>query len=97
MIKFRDLFRRQKAVGQVHVQTKPTLGADHQHDFVGMPCDMGRKMYRLCRTKGCDFSETVSATAAQRAETAPLAEAVRGFQDQVMGDVAEELAKRRKR
>jgi hypothetical protein len=50
----------------------------------------------MCRTKGCDFNETVSATAEQRRETAPLADQVRGFQDQVLGDVAEELGRRRK-
>lgn len=63
----------------------PGLPADHQHDFAELPCDMGRKVYRMCRTKGCDFNET-----------APLANQVRGFQDQVLGDVAEELGRRRK-
>jgi hypothetical protein len=96
MIKFRDLFRKQKAAGQVHVQTKPELGADHQHDFMELPTDMGRKVYRVCRAKDCDFSETVRATAVQRAEAAPLADAVRGFQNQVLGDVETELTKRRK-
>jgi hypothetical protein len=74
----------------------PGLPADHQHDFAELPCDMGRKVYRMCRTKGCDFNETVPATAEQRRETAPLANQVRGFQDQVLGDVAEELGRRRK-
>jgi hypothetical protein len=97
MIKFRDLFRRQKAAGQVHVQTKPEPGADHEHDIFELPTDMGRKVLRMCRTKGCPFTETVNATTAQRAETAPLANAVRGFQDQVLDDVETELAKRRKR
>ena len=96
MIKFRDLFGRQKAAGQVHVQSKPTLGADHEHDFFEMPCDMGRKVYRKCRTKGCDVSETVDATAAQQAEVAPLADAARRFQDQVLGEVERELGQRRK-
>ena len=96
MIKFRDLFRSQKAAGQVHVQSKPELGADHEHDLVGMPCDMGRKVYQICRTPGCKFSETVDATAAQQKEVAPLADAVRGFQDQVVADVERELGNRRK-
>jgi hypothetical protein len=78
-------------------QFAPSLPADHQHDFAELPCDMGRKVYRMCRTKGCDFDETVPATASQRAETAPLANQVRGFQDQVLGDVEAELAKGRKR
>jgi hypothetical protein len=95
--RFRDLFQRQKNAGQVHAQTKPELGADHEHDFFEMPCDMGRKVYRSCRTKGCDVSETVAATAAQRAETAPLADGVRAFQDQVLGDVERELNKRPRR
>lgn len=97
MIKFRDLFRRQKAAGQVHVQTKPEPGAHHEHKYFELPCDMGRKVFRTCIVPGCNHSETVDATAAQKAEVAPLADAVRGFQDQVLDDVETELAKRRKR
>lgn len=96
MISFRDLFRRQKAAGQVHVQSKPTLGADHEHDILELPTDMGRKVLRMCRTKECDFIETVAATAAQEAETAPLTEAVRGFQEQVLSDVERDLNQRRR-
>lgn len=75
----------------------PEPSADHQHDLVGMPCDMGRKVYQVCRTKGCDFSQTVPATAVQQAEVAPLADAVRGFQDQVLGDVEREMGRRKRR
>lgn len=96
MIKFRDLFRRQKAAGQVHVQSKPTLDADHEHDIVELPTNMGKSVLRMCRTKGCDYMKTVDATAEQQAEVAPLTDAVRGFQDQVLGDVERELGQRRK-
>lgn len=97
MIKIKDLFRRQKEAGQVHVQTKPEPGADHEHKFFEMPCDMGRKVFRKCTVPGCDLSETVPATAAQQAETAPLADAVRGFQNQVLGDVEREIKRRNRR
>lgn len=97
MIKFRDLFRRQKAGEQLHVQATPSTGASHEHKFIGMPCDMGRKIYRVCQVSGCNFSETVSATVGQQAATAPLADAVRSFQNTVMSDVERELEKRGKR
>lgn len=75
----------------------PEPSADHEHDFFELPTDMGRKVLRMCRAKGCEFSETVNATAAQRAEAAPLADAVRGFQDQVLGDVEREMGRRKRR
>lgn len=80
--------------GEATPQTE--LPADHQHDFAELPCDMGRKVYRYCMTKGCDVSETVSATAEQRSETAPLANQVRSFQDTILDDVERELGRRRK-
>lgn len=96
MIRFRDLFQRQKDAGQVCVQSKPALGADHEHDILELPTDMGRKVLRRCRTKGCPFVETVDATTAQRAETKPLADQVRGFQESVLDDVLHELGRQRK-
>jgi hypothetical protein len=74
----------------------PPLPADHKHELAQLPCDMGRKMYRFCRTKGCDFSETVAATAAERAETAPLADSVRNFQAQVLDEAIQEMGRRKK-
>lgn len=61
----------------------------HIHDFIDFPTDMGAKVYRRCW--GCDYSETVAATAAQQAATAPLANAIRAFQDQVVTDAARAL------
>lgn len=83
MINFRDLFRRQKKAGQVHIQSKPELDADHEHDILELPTDMGRKVLRMCRTEGCKFSETV-------------ARKVRGFQKSVLDDVLADLGQRRK-
>jgi hypothetical protein len=91
--KFRDLFRRQKAAGQV---VAPTLPADHEHDFFELPCDMGRKVFRSCRAKGCSFSETVAATAEQRAETAPVAGQVTSFLDGILDDVERDLNRKRR-
>lgn len=69
---------------------------EHEHDFSGMefPSDMGRKVVTSCRVKGCYEVQTRTANAAERAETAPLANQVRAFQDQVTGEVEDELNRR---
>jgi hypothetical protein len=94
MKKFRELFQRQKDAGQV---VAPALPADHEHDIFELPCDMGRKVFRSCRTKGCSFSETVAATAEQRAETAPVAGQVASFLDGILDDVEAEYRKKGRR
>jgi hypothetical protein len=93
MKKFRELFNRQKAAGKV---VAPALSADHEHDVVEMPCDMGRKVLRRCLTPGCDFMETVAATAAQRAEVAPVAGQVTSFLDGILDDVERDLNRKRR-
>jgi hypothetical protein len=94
MNKFRELFNRQKAAGKV---VAPALSADHEHDFFELPCDMGRKVFRSCRTKGCSFSETVTATTDQRAEVAPVAGQVASFLDGILDDVEAEYRKKGRR
>lgn len=89
--RFRDLFARQKAAGQV---VAPALPADHEHDFFELPCDMGRRVFRSCRTEGCGHSETVAATAEQQAEVAPLAGQVNSFLDGILDDVEAEYRKK---
>jgi DNA-binding ferritin-like protein (Dps family) len=91
MKKFRELFNRQKAAGKV---VAPALPADHEHDVAELPCDMGRKVLRRCLTPGCDFMETVAATAEQRVETAPLAGQVASFLDGILDDVEAEYRKK---
>jgi hypothetical protein len=70
---------------------------EHEHDFSGMefPSDMGRKVVTSCRVKGCYEVQVRAASAVERAETAPLANQVRAFQDQVIGEVEDELNRRR--
>ena len=65
--------------------------APHTHDLVEFPTDMGRKIYRKCR--GCDFSETVPAPAADRAAWLPLADRVLRFQESIVAEVEQELKK----
>jgi hypothetical protein len=91
MKSFRELFSRQKAAGKVPA---PVLSADHECDVVEMPCDMGRKVLRRCLTPGCDFMETVAATAAQRAEVAPVTGQVASFLDGILDDVEAEYRKK---
>jgi hypothetical protein len=93
MKNFRELFTRQKTAGKVPA---PVLSADHEHDIFELPCDMGRKVLRRCRTEGCDFMETVVATAAQRAEVAPVAGQVASFLDGILDDVERDLNRKRR-
>jgi hypothetical protein len=72
---------------------------EHEHNFSGMelPTDMGRKVVASCVVKGCYEVQVRAASAAEREETAPLASQVRAFQENVLGDVEDELNKRPRR
>jgi hypothetical protein len=71
---------------------------EHEHDFSGMefPSDMGRKVVTSCRVKGCYEVQVRAANAAERAETAPLENQVRAFQDQITDEVEDGLNRRRR-
>ena len=59
------------------------------------PTGMGRKVLKMCTTKGCDFMDTVDATEAQQEHVAPLAKELGGLIDDIETEVAAELRKRR--
>jgi len=82
MIKLKNPFKRHPIV------------VTHVHDLAEMPCDMGRKIYRTCRAKDCDFHETIPAPAADRLAMAPLAAALRNLQGDILDDVEREIQDR---
>lgn len=63
----------------------------HVHDLAELPTDMGRKIYRVCRTKGCSFSETIPAPDLRRIALAPVAARIESIQRGILDEVTEEL------
>lgn len=76
----RKLFGRRKDV------PAPTPG-EHEHAFFDLPCDMGRKVFRMCAMPGCDYQETVDATEEQQAAAKPMSDVARRLIERATSDI----------
>lgn len=88
-----------KLIKSLKARLKPTsevkpLPADHEHNILELPTDWGRKVLKMCTTKGCDFMDTVDATETQQEHVAPLSKELGGLIDEIETDIAAELRRR---